>query len=178
MADLKNVLDYLRESSTTLQAGSLNQQDRFLCYVINNRISIAISLDNPMYKTMSDLMKESVISIREMREDVERMIRRKYKDVPLMEGVTFLDAVEELGRVDLDDYQNCITYLTDLALASLVSLEYNPNMQEEVKLVFNTLIYTAVVALNLFNKVNGAAPELEGVGISFDTKQKRAVYSS
>lgn len=175
MSELQRVLEYMDDLPTILQAGSLRNEDRILCFIINNRLNQAINLENRNYKTMTDLVGESVVAVREMRYDVERMVRKSYSKIPIMDSILFYDAIVELGKIDLDGYQSCVSYLSDLAIASHAVIKTNSAMSKEVKLVFNTLIYLSVSALNLFNNTRGLPPEKKGIEISFDRKRKQEV---
>lgn len=173
MTELKIVLDYIEGLPVKLEAGLLNNQDRITCYVMHNRLVEAIDIANPRYKTMTDLLKESIISVKEMRDDIERMVGRRYTTLPLMDNILFSDAIVELSKATLDTYEDCTNYLTDLAISCYVSIQSNPSITEEVRLMLNTLIYISIVALNLFNKTKGLPPERKGIEISFGRKRKQ-----
>lgn len=173
MTELKVVLDYMEELPVRLEAGLLNNQDRTMCYVMHNRLVEAIDIDNPRYKTMTDLVKESIISVKEMRDDIERMITKRYSTLPFVDGYLFSDVIVELRNAPLTSYQDCVDYLRDLTLACYATLEENINISEDTKLMLNTLIYTCIVALNLFNKTKGLPPERKGIEISFGRKRKQ-----
>lgn len=175
MTELRNVLTYIEGLPEKLQAGALNDPDRIIFYVIHNRLIEAINLENPQYKTMADLMKESFIAIREMRDDIQRMVTVRYNGLPLMENILFVDAITELGKVSLNSYQDCVEYLSDLTIASYATVLYNSNIKEDTRLMLNTLIYISISGLNLFNIVKGLPPERKGIEVSFDRKRKQGL---
>ncbi|MFF2798097.1 hypothetical protein [Lysinibacillus xylanilyticus] len=173
MTELNSVLDYVETLPATLQAGFLSEQDRRDCYLILNRLKNAIDITNPSYKNMTALMQESATAVREMRGDVERMIKNRYGGLTLIDDLTVLDAITELGMHTLDDHQNCVSYLSDLAVTSMVMLKYNSELTEEVDMLFKTLLFICIMALNMFNKIMDEPPVKKGVSISFDRKRAR-----
>lgn len=172
MQELEGVLSYLKERSLVLGAQGLRARDKTILFVINNRILNAISLDNPAYKTMNELLQESSVSIVEMHDDIVRLMDKGDGELKIIDDFTFNDALEELGNTDLGEHQNCVSYLSDLAVASLAVIQCNDDLDSEALLVFESIIHIAIVALNLFNSVHGLEPVLKGVGIRFDRKRR------
>lgn len=173
MTELNKVLKYLESKPAILHLGELPRKTRTTCFLIHNRIRRAINIDDPRYKTMADLMKEATTSVYEMRGDVELMINHHYKDLYVVDNILFVDALEELASTTLVNRQNCIDYLTDLAVISLIALESNPDKDYEFKLLFDALIYISVITLNLFNSVNSLPLEKEGIAVDFLRRRNR-----
>ena len=171
MQELASVLQHLEGKPVILQTGELAQADRTSFYVMHNRITKAIDLSNPKYKTMSDLIKESATAIREMHDDLEILITNRYSSLVVFEDILFLDVVKELGLITLDNYEDCLDYLAQISYYSIACFSLGNDLDKQVDAMLQTIIYLAMYTYDLLLTVKGNLPITKGVGISFERKR-------
>lgn len=172
MYGLRDVVTYITGKGLVLNAVNLNNNDRTTCYVILNKFKKSIDLENPDYKVMADLVEEVVTNFKETRYDIGIIISKRYSDINLIEGVPFIDVITDLKTQSLNNLDEAVTYLTDLSVASVATLNNNPQIDIEAEALFQTLIYISVIGINLLNKVLNKPELLKGVELKFGRKSE------
>lgn len=173
MTGLEDVVYHVDSLTLPFNASSLSTPDRVDCIIMYNRLNSTIDLENPDYKTMSDLLKESISAIIEMRYDVERIVGRSYSLVPIVEGILFSEAMVELSKEVIDSYESCVSYLSELCILSNAVLRRSHTLELEQQVFFNTLLCICINGINLFRYTKELPPLREGVVISFDSRRRR-----
>lgn len=173
MDTLREVYKYTDTLPIQLDAAELMKQARVPMYVTFNRIIETIDTANPRYRTISDLYKETTEVINEMRNDILRVFKTcGCLELEMMEGIPVNEALNDLDLMDIKDSIGCVNYLTDLAIIAYYTTRFN-ELDGAKKLLLDTVIYVALIALELLEDVSRSAGIGRGMSINFARRKER-----
>lgn len=172
--ELNEIINYIQDNGSTFNYGDLDAKDYRTFFIMLNRIDTSLDTSSNAIRNLAMVMAEFTEAVQELRGDIERLVEKRYPQIPILPTLSFLTIIRDLAKTNLDDHQNCVSYLHNLLNACYASISSNPNMQEIELNVVKAIMFAALHTVKGFNRVIGGEDKsLEGVEIAFDKRKAR-----